>query len=146
VALRPARPDEWPALHALWEASVRSTHDFLAERDRDAYGALVRDHYLPSADLTVAAAAASGAPVGFMGLSRDRIEALYVHPDWLGRGIGSRLVAAAVARIGAPRLEVNLENRGARAFYARLGFRETGRSSTDAAGKPYPLIHLVYAG
>jgi putative acetyltransferase len=144
VTLRPSRPGDVSALFAIWEAAVAASHDFVAAEDLSAYAPLVREHYLPTAPLVVATA--DGAPVGFIGIDGDRIEALYVHPAWSGRGIGRRLVGVAVARLGVPRLDVNEANVPARAFYARLGFREIGRSVTDAAGKPYPLIHLEYAG
>ena len=34
------------------------------------------------------------------------------------------------------------QNAQAAGFYARLGFRVTGRDATDPSGRPYPILHL----
>jgi GNAT superfamily N-acetyltransferase len=54
-----------------------------------------------------------------------RIRAIYVHPDWAGRGIARRLVTtaeAAAARAGFRRLEL-LSTLNAEPVYAALGYR-----------------------
>ena len=55
------------------------------------------------------------------------IAALYLHPDELRQGIGTRLLGEVLARLQAGgarevQLSVLVENRGARAFYERHGF------------------------
>jgi ribosomal-protein-alanine acetyltransferase len=64
----------------------------------------------------------------------DEVEVLTlgVSPSWRRRGVGRSLMDAALseaARAGARQvfLEVRESNRGARAFYAALGFFESGR-------------------
>ena len=57
---------------------------------------------------------------------------LAVAPDWRRRGIGQLLMqtaleGAASAGAGKVFLEVRESNAGARAFYSRLGFAESGR-------------------
>ncbi len=39
-------------------------------------------------------------------------------------------------------LDVNEQNPHAVAFYTSKGFDVIGRSETDAAGYPYPLLHM----
>lgn len=146
--LRPGRRDEVEALFAIWEAAVSATHDFVAPVDLALYARLVRETYLPHALVRVAATP-EGRPVGFIGTGHGTIVALFVHPDWTGMGCGRALVTDALARSRAPhrlRVDVNEENHGARAFYARLGFVQIGRSRLDACGKPYPILHLEHAG
>jgi len=41
-------------------------------------------------------------------------------------------------------LDVNERNRQALAFYEAHGFVITGRSDTDADGRPFPLLHLAH--
>ncbi len=69
---------------------------------------------------------------------------LYVAPQQQGRGIGSALLAAVVAATGGDRaleLTVLETNHHARRFYARHGFRPTGRRR-DPHGGP-PLLHMI---
>lgn len=58
---------------------------------------------------------------------------LYVLREWQGRGVGSKLLTAMLAKVPGP--EVALEyadgNDGAARFYARHGFRETRREDND---------------
>lgn len=60
------------------------------------------------------------------------LDLLAVVPERRGHGVGRRLVEwlekpALVAGITTVELEVRAGNRGARAFYERLGYREVGR-------------------
>ncbi|MFO6398493.1 GNAT family N-acetyltransferase, partial [Pseudomonas aeruginosa] len=36
----------------------------------------------------------------------------------------------------------NEQNPQACGFYRHYGFRQTGRSATDSAGRPFPLLHM----
>ncbi|MFZ6003678.1 MAG: GNAT family N-acetyltransferase [Actinomycetota bacterium] len=69
------------------------------------------------------------------------ITALFVEPDWMGRGVGRALVAdlvsAATSR-GAAAIEVTA-NEHALAFYQRLGFRAAGVVDTPL-GVPAPRL------
>lgn len=143
LTIRPSEQGDLDALFEIWRAAVRRTHGFLAEEDVAFYAGIVRGSYLPGAALDVAVEGGDGAPVGFMGMSGGTIEALFVHPDRHGRGIGRALVDLAARRSPVLRVDVNEQNPGARAFYARLGFREAGRSALDGTGRPCPLLHLV---
>jgi len=145
IPIRSSRPDDAPALFAVWLAAVRSTHDFLSEADIGFYADLVRDQYLPAAALMVAVDG-DDRPVGFLGMTGWKIDTLFVDPAWHGRGIGRALVTRALE--GGPELtvDVNEQNGAARSFYRRLGFREVGRSALDDSGRPFPLLHLALGG
>lgn len=75
---------------------------------------------LPSREVWVIEA--TGHLVALMALDRGSIEQLYVHPDWTGRGLGSRLVR--IAQNDHPRLQLWTfrANAGAKRFYERHGF------------------------
>lgn len=144
ITLRMSRPDDRKALFAVWNASVRATHGFVSEADLAMYAGLVRDYYLPQTSVLVGVDA-HDAPVGFIGVLGNRIEALFVHPDRHGRGIGRMLVDDAKAKHRELYVDVNEQNEGARSFYDRTGFRRIGRSPLDGCGKPYPILHLIYS-
>lgn len=141
IQCRVSRPDEVAALYAIWEAAVAATHQFVSEEDLAYYGKLLRHKYLPRGEYLVAVDA-KDKPVGFMGVTDGMIDLLFVHPRWFGRGVGRALVAEALALGGPVRVDVNVQNKGARRFYERVGFMETGRSPVDGCGRPYPLAHL----
>ena len=52
------------------------------------------------------------------------IEQLYLHPEWIGRGVGTALLARALTELSPPiRLYTFQCNARAREFYERRGFR-----------------------
>jgi putative acetyltransferase len=142
-AVRPARSTEHAALVALWERSVRATHDFLTDADieelRPRVGEALAD---PALELWVLTDAGDR-PIGFLGLAGDDSSALFLDANRRGRGGGRRLVdhAQTLAR-GALTVDVNEQNRAAVGFYEALGFRVTGRSPVDGGGRPFPLLHM----
>lgn len=140
--IRRARSDETGLLFAIWRSAVEATHDFLTFADLETISAMVRDDYLPSAALWVAADE-EDRPLAFMGMTQDRVDTLFVAPSVHGQGIGRALMAHARQLAGPLRVDVNAQNDGAIAFYRRLGFRVIGRSERDGAGMPYPLLHLA---
>lgn len=101
VTLRPARPSG---------AGVRSW---------------ILDELIPSGRVTVAKREST--IVGMMAVFTDNgvswIDQLYVSPEVVGKGIGTRMLAFAMEGLGPPiRLQTFQENAGARRFYERHGF------------------------
>ena len=117
------------ALTDLWEASVRATHDFLAPEDIAFFRQMVRQE-------------AFGGFAAFAGIDGDMLEMLFVAPKARGKGVGRQLVEYLVRERGIRQVDVNEQNTQAAGFYARLGFRVTGRDATDPSGRPYPILHL----
>ncbi|MEH6434454.1 acetyltransferase [Massilia sp. DD77] len=138
--LRLSGPHDARALAGIWRRSVRATHDFLREEDFVEIERLVADHYLPQARLWVIEH--EGAPVGFMGLSGSHVDALFIDPAHHGEGLGRAMLEHAARLEGHLTVDVNEQNAAAVGFYERMGFRRTGRSPLDDAGRPYPLLHL----
>ena len=126
-ALRPAGPDDVAALVAVWRRAVLATHDFLAPGDVGRYEPVVRAG-LP--DLTVTLAERQGRVLGFVAVTATgdgaRVEMLFVDPDVHGSGVGSTLLRHVTAGRPVVELDVNEQNPGARAFYARHGFTPDG--------------------
>ena len=139
--LQPVSRDETADLIAVWEASVRATHTFLAEEDIAFFRPLVADGVFSLPHL-LGVREHDGRLVAFLGVGEETIEALFVRPDWRRRGIGRRLVAYARRELGATRVDVNEQNPEAIAFYRRQGFEVVGRSPLDAHGKPFPILHM----
>ena len=82
--------EDYETLAGIWERSVMATHDFLKEEDfNEIKFALIPD-YFPNVDLY--AIADNGVYVGFIGLSPDSIEMLFIDNDHRGQGYGSSLI------------------------------------------------------
>jgi putative acetyltransferase len=141
--LRYSTKDDLAALHALWRRSVEATHDFLSTEHLAIISDIVREIYLPSTSFTVAVDV-NDAPIAFLGGDAGTIDALFVDPDWFGKGAGKALLEQALTRAPVVRLDVNEANAQARRFYERMGFRAIGRSELDSSGMPYPLMHMEW--
>lgn len=83
-----------------------------------------------------------GGFAAFAGIEDDMLEMLFVAPHARGKGLGRQLVEYLVRERGIRRVDVNEQNTQAVRFYARLGFRATGRDGNDPSGRPYPIMHL----
>lgn len=137
----PVRPEDFPRVLEVWEASVRATHDFLSEEDIQFLKPLIPGALTHVAELACVRDAA-GEVAGFVGVEGDKVEMLFVHPTQRGRGVGSRLLNYAVEVLGAQTVDVNEQNAQAVGFYLRMGFEVEGRSELDGTGRPFPLLHL----
>ena len=129
----------------VWEASTRATHTFITEQDIRALRRSVR-YGLTRFRQVHTVRDGNDVAVGFIALGGDKVEMLFVHPDYRATGVGKRLMRFAVDDLGATRVDVNEQNDQALDFYLHLGFRVVGRSEDDGSGQqPYPLLHLNLA-
>lgn len=131
--------EDYETLAGIWERSVIATHSFLKEEDFNEIKATLIPDYFPNVDLY--SIADNGVYVGFIGLSPDSIEMLFIDNDRRGRGYGSALMEYAKQH-GATKVDVNEQNPSALNFYKSKGFRITAKDLTDGAGRPYPILHL----
>jgi putative acetyltransferase len=141
--IRRVRSSESDALIDIWLRSVRATHSFLTEADIQTLLPLVRDYVMSNASLSVLCAS-TDEPIGFMGLSRNSIDSLFIAPEWTGRGGGRALIEHARSKLRCRlAVDVNEQNIGAIEFYKVSGFEVVGRSAVDDAGRPFPLLHMM---
>ncbi|WP_299991539.1 GNAT family N-acetyltransferase [uncultured Pontibacter sp.] len=125
----------------LWEASVRATHHFLQEEDIRYFRPLILNQYLQAVELACARDVQNRI-IGFIGIAAGKIEMLFLHPDYRGKGIGKMLVQYAVEECNAKQVDVNEQNIQAVTFYQHMGFHIIGRTEQDSMGKPYPILHM----
>jgi len=140
--IRQAAPEERDILFDIWLRSVRATHSFVSEADIQSFVPAVQS-YLASAESEFwVLCADDNQPVGFMGMAGGTIESLFLAPEFFRRGGGRRLVEHAQSLRGELTVDVNEQNSAACRFYAACGFVVEGRSELDAAGRPFPLLHM----
>jgi putative acetyltransferase len=153
--LRPARPEDIEAVHAIYmHASVIPwlAHDPM---DLDAFGAVFAK-LLTAGNFFIEER--DGAVAGFYRITRYEGRASHVaelgtfavHPDWQGRGLAREMIAEAVAALkaaGVIRLQllVEPENVRAIAFYARMGFQQESiqRRAYRRSGEPGEIDDIV---
>lgn len=143
ITIRKSTLDDVERLFDVWHSAVEATHDFLIPEDHAEIAALVRDQYLPVADLDVAIDE-HGLPLAFMGMTGNEIDALFVHADARGTGVGRLMVEHAFATGPVIRTEVNEQNGQGVAFWEHMGFRRIGRTEIDGQGRPYPLLQMEW--
>jgi putative acetyltransferase len=136
---RAAAADREILLH-IWLRSVRATHAFLTEEDIQSFLPLVPDEFA-KLEIWVLCSDAD-LPVGFMGMSGTKMEALFLAPEFLRRGGGRRLVEHARQLYGELTVDVNEQNEAACRFYEACGFVVEGRSELDSTGQAFPLLHM----
>lgn len=139
--IRRAMPDDREQLVNIWWHSASATHAFLSTAELEALLPDVQKLQLERLDTWVLCAGTDDA-VGFLVMDGRAVDALFIAPEWLRRGGGSLLMRHARQLAGPLRVDVNERNMEALRFYLAQGFEVKGRSPTDDAGRPYPLLHL----
>ena len=106
------------ALVAVWEGSVRATHDFLPAGELERIGAMVPQAIAGVPTLLVCTR--DDEPVGFLGMDGTFIEMLFVSAACRGQGIGRSLIERAVASYGLYDLPPHRHRRRGRALSASV--------------------------
>ncbi|MEV6567979.1 GNAT family N-acetyltransferase [Streptomyces kronopolitis] len=142
LAIRLALPVDAPAIAAVHLASRQATMPYLPpqRRTHDEVTRWVREIVLPQCHTVVAARGAE--VLGYASVRGELLDQLYLRPDVLRAGIGSRLLAAARRhRPAGLSLHVFQLNTQARAFYAHHGFRVV--ATDDGSGNMENLPQLT---
>ena len=127
-------------LTALWRQSVAQTHTFLTGKDIDEI-----ENYMPQALKEVehlVVAQNNGDYLGFMGIEKHRLEMLFLLPQYIGQGVGRKLIEFGIEMYQINEVTVNEQNPKAIGFYEHLGFKTYKRTETDEQGRPFPLLYM----
>lgn len=149
VELRRATPPDASVVADVYLASRRTFLPFapLAHQEPEVRE-WIRTVLLPGGGVSVAVV--DGVVAGLVAVSRDAegcgwIDQLYLAPGATGCGVGTRLLARALAELPRPvRLYTFQANAGARRFYERHGFRAVafGDGADNEEGVPDVLYEL----
>lgn len=125
----------------VWESSVRATHLFLSEEERNKI-----KQYVPQAltgvPVLVVAEKEDETPAGFMGIAEQMLEMLFISNESRGNGIGKLLLQYGIDNYSVNELAVNEQNPLAKGFYEHMGFEVYKRTELDEQGNPYPLLYM----
>lgn len=138
--IREANSEDYANVIRVWEASVRATHHFLDPEDITFYKSIIPEA-LPQVKLFIYEI--EGQVAGFMGVSGNTLDMLFINPAYRRKGIGSKLFQYAQSEFQISKVDVNEQNQQAVDFYLKTGFVQTGRRATDDFGKAYPILEMA---
>ena len=137
VVVRRAAGTDAAAIANVWLAAFAATYDFPHAHTDHEVRRWIRDDLLRGTETWVAVDP-DGRIAGFMSLTPDFLDQLYVRPGRTGRGIGSRLVdLAKTLRPGGLDLYTFQANDGGRRFYERHGFRAVAFDDEGAGNEEH---------
>ena len=148
--IRPATRADALAIHDLHTASVTrvcATH-YTPEQVRAWLANRTPEGYCAGIDRgEMFVCEAGGVVVGFGHAVPGEIVALYVHTDWVRRGVGAALLSHGLemahrGHAGPIRVVATLN---ARSFYEKHGFREVCRSAVPRNGVDIPVVEMELA-
>ena len=142
IHLRPLQNADRPSLLPIWRRAVESTHEFLRKSDLDEIELEVAD-YLNTVSSNFWVIEAGTQLVGFMGMSENSIDSLFIDPSVHRQGVGRCCINYARSLYKQLKVDVNEGNTAGLRFYEACGFTVNGRSETDSAGRPFPLLHMI---
>lgn len=124
----------------VWEKSVLATHIFLKPLDFEEIRGFL--YSMDFSQFEVHCLWDSKSLIGFIGIDGAKIEMLFLHPDYIGQGLGKRLLQFACSSLNATCVDVNEQNKSAYEFYLNFGFKTFERTEKDDLGKDYPLLRM----
>ena len=128
-------------LARIWESSLRATHLFLSDGEIENIKKYV-PRALQEVPILIISEDENGNPSGFMGLSGQKAEMLFVSAQKRGKGIGRTLLEYGMEHYSVNELAVNEQNPLAKGFYEHMGFRVYKRDELDEQGNPYPILRM----
>jgi GNAT superfamily N-acetyltransferase len=139
VIVRPATPEDAPAVAEIWRDGWRDGHlglvpdELAAVRTDESFRTRAADRI---GDTTVAAV--DGAVAGFVMVVGDEVEQVYVSARHRGSGVADALLAEAERQVrenghASAWLAVVAGNGRARSFYERMGWSDEGGFDYQAA-------------
>lgn len=138
--IRQYNTSDLEAVLSSWEAATRLAHpfmtdDFLAQERKN-----VGEIYMPNTDTWVAEL--DGNVVGFVALMGNEIGAIFLLPNYHGKGIGKALMDKANELHSSLEVEVFKANAIGRKFYSRYGFEFLDEKHHEPTGQP--LLRLRF--
>lgn len=128
-------------LTIIWQKSVEATHLFLSPQDiKDILPQVVIG--LKQIPILLVSFTDDDEPISFAGIADDKLEMLFLSPDYFQQGIGYKMISTAIQDYQIKYVDVNEQNTKALKFYLRQGFTIFKRSPVDSDNRPFPILHL----
>jgi putative acetyltransferase len=123
----------------IWEKSINATHDFLKESDKLALKSEIPTYFkYVNAYLWFN----NDEVIGFSGTNEQNLEMLFLDPQHIRNGYGSKILQYLIKEEAIKFVDVNKDNDKALKFYQKNGFEIYSESQKDAQNRNYPILHL----
>ena len=133
--------EDYPHFVKIWEKVVKEIPAFLNEEEFEFYKKYRMPYYFNHLFL-FAYKDQKKKIKGFMGISQDKVEMLFVDITARGKGIAKKFMNFAIDNLKINKVDINEYNKEGISFFKHLGFKEIGRSDLDKEGKPNPVLCL----
>lgn len=104
----------------IWLAASIEAHDFVDASFWESQVESMRDIYIPASETYVFECKSK--VVGFYSLNKDNLAAIFVSPEFQGKGIGKQMMSHAKKQRDRLTLSVYKENEASYHFYLSQGF------------------------
>ncbi|MCO1336810.1 GNAT family N-acetyltransferase [Microbulbifer sp. OS29] len=116
-----------------WEVATRLSHPFMTDEFIAQERTNVAEIYIPNTDTWVAEL--EGEVKGFIALMGNEVGAIFLQPNYHGRGIGKALMDKAQEIHGNLEVEVFKVNNIGRNFYSKYGFEQLQEKLHEPTGQ-----------
>ena len=125
----------------VWKNSVKETHLFLSKDEIENIEPYVFQA-LNNIKHLIIETDDNGDPIAFMGIEDNKLEMLFIAPDFREKGLGKKLLLYGIENYQVNELDVNEQNPQAKGFYEYMGFKVYKRDELDGQGNPYASLHM----
>lgn len=120
MQIRQYKNADLDAVLSAWETATRLAHSFMTDEFIEQERKNVAEVYMPNTDTWVAVV--DGEVKGFIALMGNEVGAIFLQPEYHGKGIGKALMDKAQEIHGDLEVVVAKENPIGRKFYSHYGF------------------------
>lgn len=121
------------AVLSSWETATRLAHPFMTDEFIAQEKINVAEIYIPNTDTWVVEI--GGKVEGFIALIGNEVGAIFLQPEYHGKGAGKALMDKAQELHGDLEVEVFKENLLGRQFYSRYGFESLEEKLHEETGQ-----------
>ena len=133
MQIRQYKDSDLEAVLRSWERATRLAHPFMTEEFLAQERINTAEIYLPNTDTWVMEI--DGEVTGFIALMGNEVGAIFVQPEFHGKGAGKALMDKAQELHGDLEVEVFKENSIGRKFYSRYGFEHLEEKLHEPTGQ-----------
>jgi putative acetyltransferase len=125
-------------LQDVWEQAVSHSNSFYNRKEVNKMKSMLFDimkktHFLAIGDPEIDA---------FIGIQKDKIAMLYVRPEKMKSGLGSKLLNHVLNTYAVSRIDVHSKNDRAIKLYRQVGFKPVAFFAVNVCGNTHQILQM----